>query len=305
MFPNGKGLTYISVITALGLMLSCAPEANQQDDAQSSEVVDDAEEMLEAPIEDQVHYQIPSPQEMIDFMQDGGFEFNSQLLLDPNKTDAFVDTKAKALNLGFYAADLVYASSYGELQHSVNCFNAINKLADELGIASAFDNALKDRIKNNLDHPDSLQMISDDSYYKIIDELEQGDRGMVVAMIAAGGWLESVYIVLSSMDKFDPQDPMIQRLADQKLIFENIMLNLEKYKGTDAIDWTIGDFGNLQYIFDAFEEDVTNTELKQGEGKRRVLGGSGKISINREHYDALQDKVIFLREAIALNIENN
>ena len=247
---------------------------------------------------EKVYYQVPAPDEMISFIKQGGFDYDGTFLNPADRADQHVDQKAQALNLGIYTADLTYMATYGQFQESIRYFNVVMKLADKLGVSSAFDEALVSRVKNNLTNADSLETISADSYYSIVDNLERSQRGHTLAMIAAGGWLESMYVVVNLMKKYDAESPFTQRIADQKLVFKNLWLYLEKYQDEPTVQTTLQDFNKLKSIFDSFEQTSYSTSLKKS-GSQMVLGGSGKIIMTAEQFDQLKNEVISLRNSIA------
>jgi hypothetical protein len=237
----------------------------------------------------------------MEFLKAGGSEFRAEILCSTDIREQYVDLKGKSMGMGIYIADLAYTASFSEFQSSIKYFNAIVLMADDIGIGSSFDAALMSRIENNLEHSDSLQAISDASYYKIIGELEANDRGHVVGMIAAGGFLESLFIAVQLVDKFDAEDPLIQRIAAQKLIYENIMKYLEQYKDDQNVEWTIMDMTALNEIFLEVSDNRRDTELKKNESGKNVLGGTGGVYITEPEFEDLRDKVTQLRNAITFN----
>ena len=280
------------------LFLSC--NSGSSTESQENNVQDTADMAMEMkPEETQVYYQVPAPDEMIAFIKEGGFEFNTDVLNPTEHLDQYTDQKSQALNLGFYTADLTYMASYGEFQESGRYFNVIIKLADRLGISSAFDEALVGRVKNNLENSDSLEIITNDSYYSIVDNLEGSNRGKTLAIIAAGGWLESMYIVVNLLDEYKEGEPILDRIADQKLVYENLMLYMAKYENEAAVHSTIEDFKALGSLFENFKESSNASAELSTSGKMKVLGGGAKISITADQFNELKLKVTEMRNGFA------
>ena len=289
---------YINYLTAFALVLavsSCVDEGPKEETAEEGTVTE------EVVIEDQVHYTIPSPHETMEFLKASGSEFNGSILCSTEIRERYVDLKGKSMGLGIYIADLAYTASFSEFQASIKYFNAIVLMADDIGIGSSFDEALMSRIENNLDHSDSLQAISDASYYKIIGELEASDRGKIVAMMAAGGFLESLFIAVQLVDKFDAEDPMMKRIAAQKLIYENIMNYLDQYKEDQNVEWTIQEMSALNDIFLEVSDNRRDTELKTNEKGKKVLGGTGGVYITEPEFEELREQVTKLRNSVTFN----
>ena len=114
-----------------------------------------AEELVEELVEDnqgnKTYYQIPSPDEMFGFIKESGLEFNGELLNATQNSDSYTDPKKQALNFGIYSANLAYTAAYEEFDKTIKYFGTIQKMADQIGISSAFDNCPHQ--KHIADHP--------------------------------------------------------------------------------------------------------------------------------------------------------
>ncbi len=291
---------YLPALSMLVFMASCAEESGHVEDQEDVVEIGSEEEVV---VEDQVHHQVPSPHEMMEFIKASGSEFNANLLCQTSAADKYVDLKGKSMGMGIFIADLAYASSYSQFQEAVKYFDVVVKMSEDVGISGVFDEAMMENMKTNLDHPDSLEAMTSQSYYEIIAELEGSDRGKVVAMIAAGGFLESLFIGVQSVQDFQENDPVIKRIADQKLIYENIMMYLEKYKDDQNVEWTIQDMSALKNIFDEVSDNRRDTKFSTGENGKTVLGGTGGVYITEQEFEVLKDDVTKLRDMITFNFK--
>ncbi len=52
------------------------------------------------------------------------------------------------------------------------------------------------RLEANLTRGDSLEVISNDAYQRAYEKMQQESMGPVLAMVLAGGWLESMHLVM-------------------------------------------------------------------------------------------------------------
>lgn len=295
-------LFYAIALFFIVFSLSCAEETGT-DDANGEEFVEEGMNGDEV-IEDKVYYQVPTPHEMMEFIKLSGSDFHDEVLCNTEIHDRFVDLKGNSMAMGIYIADLAYTASFEKFDHSIKYFNVVTKMADEIGIGNVFDEQMLTRIRENLDHPDSLEKISNDSYYRIIRDLEASDRGKVVAMIAAGGFLESLFIATQLVDEFDEKDPLIKRIADQKLVFENIMAYLNQYKDDQNVEWTINDLQALEGIFLEISDNSRQTKIATNEKGKKVLGGIGGVYITEQEFLELRYQVAFLRNTITFNPPN-
>jgi len=149
------------------------------------------EETIEEVVEDveiqgnETYYQIPSPDEMFGFIKESGLAFNGEILNSIGNSDAYTDPKMQALNFGIYSADLAYTASFEEFNETTKYFGTIQKMAEPLGLNSAFDKTLIERAQANLGNADSLVAITNTSYFAVVDYLEQNEQGDKLGIIAA------------------------------------------------------------------------------------------------------------------------
>ncbi len=263
------------------------------------EPIEDAVEDTD-PVENETYYQIPSPDEMFGFIKESGLEFNGELLNPIQSASNYSDPKMQALNFGIYSADLAYTAAYEEFSETTKYFGTIQKLAEPIGISSAFDKALIERIQGNLDNADSLVVITNTSYFSVVEYLEQNEQGDKLGIIAAAGWLETVYVVVNTTN-FDKNKEAVDRLADQKLTLDNLLDYLNKYKSNADVNEVLGWFNDLETVFAALSEEEgseSGISFKKKDDGKMVLGGGSSITITKEQFNAIKDKVNEIRNNI-------
>jgi len=278
----------------LVMMTSCGG-----DDPVIEEAIEEAVE--EIPEENTTYYQIPSPDEMFGFIKESGLSFNGELLNPIGNSDSYTDPKMQALNFGIYSADLAYTAAYEEFNETTKYFATVQKMSEPLGLNSAFDKSLIERAQANLSNADSLVAITNTSYFAVVDYLENNKQGDRLGLIASAGWLETVYVVANTIDYAKDKDA-VDRLADQKLALDNLLDYLLKYESNADVAEVMGWFNELEAVFAALpeEEDETGSGLsfKKKEGGKMVLGGGSSISISKEQFNAIKEKVNEIRNNI-------
>jgi hypothetical protein len=243
-------------------------------------------------------YQIPSPEELFAFLQGGKLPFKANLLNPIDKANQYVEVKSKELNFGIYIADLAYSAAFSRYQESLKNIESVRKMSEDIGISSVFDAALTKRIQNIFENADTLLNVTNSSYYKIVTYLEENERNRTLALISTGGWLECLYIFTNLVDKYNPNDPTVQRIADQKLTFENLLEYLKKHQEDINIKSTIEDLEPLKNAFAALEEVKINQASSSGSGNVIVVGGSKKINITESQFQTLKEEIAKIRNKI-------
>ena len=292
-------LSFIALgLFACGLLLSCeedqkpktAPAASEDPKNPAGDPADSG------PSAHETYYQIPSPNDLITFVKEGGLSFDANLVDSEIKISDIVGKKSQALNFGKNIADVAYASTFGNTDRSRVAFSNLERLSNDLGISTLFSAALLNRIKENLQNTDSLMMISNDTYFSTIDYLEDNGKGDLLGLMAAGGWIESMYIVSQSVGEFDAEAVAVEQIADQKPTFENLMAFLGKYKSDPDVAAVLESLGQIQSIYDGIPDG--SSKMQKDESGRMVLGGS-KRTINQEQFDQLKAAIASLRNDFA------
>lgn len=215
---------YLLAIATASLLASCGSSTKKDD--QSSDEFKQAEESLKDQIKDVV-YNIPSPSEIPYLLQATGAEFNQSLLNDRKKVDQYLTRNEKAaLNLGVYAADIGYLSSYEKTQEAIDYLSSAKKLADNLGISS-FDPEVLKRFETNISNKDSLATLLDGAVKKTDKYLKDDSRTKLAALLVTGSFVEGLSIstgliktypnnVLKEADRNNVLTPLIRVILEQE-----------------------------------------------------------------------------------------
>jgi hypothetical protein len=249
--------------------------------------------------ESQTYYLIPSPEGLFSFIKDGKLKFSKEVLNPTNNIDNYIDTRSKELNFGIYSADLAYVASFNKYQESVDYLNTVRTLSDEIDISAVFDQNLIKRIDNIIDNQDSLLRVTSDSYISIVRYLESANRKKSLALIVTGGWVESIYVVVNLIDTYKQDEKVINLLASQKHVVNNLFAYLEQLKFDESIQRTINDLQPLRNFYESLE--VQKDESGQGittKGDKIVVGGTTKIIMTEDQFKTLKKEVTEIRNKI-------
>jgi hypothetical protein len=148
-------------------------------------------------------------------------------LNDRKKVDQYLTRNEKAaLNLGVYAADIGYLSSYEKTQEAIDYLSSAKKLADNLGISS-FDPEVLKRFETNISNKDSLATLLDGAVKKTDKYLKDDSRTKLAALLVTGSFVEGLSIstgliktypnnVLKEADRNNILTPLIRVILEQE-----------------------------------------------------------------------------------------
>lgn len=193
--------------------------------------------------------------------------------------------------LGALFANLEYLIQYEEPEVTASCFSGISELADSLQIGQYFNHMVINRILFNNPSPDSLILISVNSFYMMEHSLRQSGRGILGALMITGTWLERLYLTTQAAEAIrevevgeaaqsiqpttvtreareNAREALHAMIAGQKLILTDILLVLNTFKDDQVIQDYITDLEILKSIYDdvkiIYEVDNPRTIERDG-----------------------------------------
>jgi hypothetical protein len=260
---------FFIVLLAAGLA-SCGSSSKDEKD-KNSEEFNEANETLKKQIEDVV-YNIPSPSEIPYLLQATGAEFNESLVNPRSKVDQYVTRTDKAsLNLGVYAADIGYLSSYDKTQEAIDYLTSCKTLADNLGLIGTFDAEVIQKFEQNISNKDSLTHLLDKTIKRTESYLNDDNRNKLSSLVIAGSFIEGLYIstgVIRSYPKnILPDDkrnlvltPIMRIVLEQRKSVTDLLKMLNAVDQTDPVTAIISELKSLEKAYAALniEEQIKN-----------------------------------------------
>ena len=248
-----------------------------------------------------VFYAVPSPSELSAMIKATGANYNKNMLNLPANVNKYNTIIQKSLNLGVYGADLSYTSTFDQTQEAMVYMGICKKLADGLGITDAINENTVKRMEKNLNNKDSLLKIISDTYLETDIYLKNNDRAGVSALVVAGGWIEGLYISTNIAATNDKNELIVKRIAEQKLILENLIGLLETNEANDNAPDLMASLKELKTIFDGVkmtEPAAAATVKTDTATQKTVIGSNGELSLSPAQLAEITKKVAAIRTSI-------
>ncbi len=294
-----RTLQYISLFLVFTIaIVSCRSNNSKNKSGAKEEIskIDSVKTQL-----NEIYYRFPSPDEMFQYIENKGLQFDNNLILPIKDVEKFLDSKSQSVNLGVYTADLAYITLFQKYKESLDYFQVTYMLAEKLRITSSFNDAFIKRVENNLNNLDSLKVYSGEAYSIITSYLVQNDKEKVLAQISVGGFIESLYIALNLINNYSPDNITIQRIADQKLAFDNMLKYCEVYKNDPNIKELLDEIEPVQVIFDNLKIVKGETKTSRDKSGKLIISGGDRIMITKEQFNELKKATGEIRNIITLN----
>jgi hypothetical protein len=242
-------------------------------------------------------YQMPTPNELFRIIRELDGAGQKGALSAPMKADRFATLRARSLNFGVYATDMVYASNFKITSEVVRYYLACKDIGAQLGLTSSFSPEMQVRLEKNITHGDSLDVLTNDAYYSAYQKLQEEDMGPVLTLVLAGGWVESMHLVMSKVESYDANNAIVDRIAEQKVSLEQLCDMMEAQKDDENVAPIRLQLMAIRDIYDQL-----NVVRKAHDGAspsgRMILGDDVSVSLTPEKYNQLKSAVGKLREEI-------
>ncbi len=245
----------------------------------------------------EVIYVLPSPNEILAEIFMNEVEINPSFVNPHTNAKDYLDTRSQAVNLGVYIADFAYLSYSSENTTELEYLKVIKKLSEDVNIYGLMENKTMERIQNNLTKKDSLNKISQELYYKISNNLENSNRENIFTLISTGAIVESLYLSVMLVDDFDDYKEIIEKMYEQKFVFDNFYEYAQVYADDPYIKSIIDQLEVLKQTFDQLKKEEMEQKVVEEEGKMRFTGGS-KFIVNNKNFDQFKTNVISIRNEI-------
>lgn len=303
--PNSIKFLFLIAIAALATFLILQPSSETEN--KEAAIEQETEEAIMADVEktgnifkyNNILFSLPSPYQISLLLEKSGISYNKDLLNSTKKSGDYVDNFSKAINFGVYGSDLGYINIYRQTQDAASYFAVLKILSQEVGLYNAMDKPTVERIENNIENRDSLLVIVSNTYRKIDDYLKANNRENTGALILAGGWIESVYLLTQQL-KDHPNKELMERISEQKRPLENLIKLLVPYSNESKDYYFLVDkLIDLAYTFDEIEEQYKYVApITDSRKKMTIVKSKSDLVMNKEQLAKITEKVAIIREHI-------
>jgi len=239
---------------------SCKPLSDKNRTGKKVLLKPVAKEVIESELKEFI-YPLPTSFEVTEMINDLELGYDIGVSNFTENADQYFTEEKKAINLGVYGADLAYASTYQMKQEVMLFLETSRKLADDLGIASIYDEGLISEVENSIDKKDELVDIITNSFYDIYSQLNQNGKANLAFLGVAGSWVESLFITTQVSANVYHNIGLVKIIHKQKTSLVMLMDLLNDNKGDEKIDKMIIELTPLYNIYETVDENFSEKQV--------------------------------------------
>lgn len=269
---------YFSVIVLATLSFLGCKNSEKSEDAEEVATEADANSKTNEHISAQnVFNSIPARADIIKLISEDKIDYDPDYLNNPEVASKYALENSRALNLGVYGADLSVTGAFDQTQESMLFLKCVNILSKNLGVSTAFDQTMMDRMELHKESRDSTLEIIAQSFRKADEFLKENGRPGTSALILCGSWIEGMYVSCQIAKRINSFNTIKTILQQQESLKHLIIMTDASGLGEDATYVTEG----LKTIQENIKEANTKNEF--------TLENIKKIN---ENVAALRKKVV-------------
>tara|TARA_B110000438_G_scaffold186587_1_gene178260 strand:- start:613 stop:1488 length:876 start_codon:yes stop_codon:yes gene_type:complete len=255
-------------------LFACNENSNyEKKSSLNSDIIDTIIEAKDTHVEN-IYFNVPTPMETAYILKKAGAIYDFSLPLEPNKAQDDYTSEEQALLLGIYGSDLNYTIVSSKNQETMFYLNSTKVLGEKLGLGNILNEEVKNRVENNINSKDSMQVIISDLFWKVEMSLKSDGRESISALIIAGGWIEGLYIATQISDQMQDNKEIKSIICQQKHSTKSV---LELLKNNRVSNHT------LETVIEPLEEINTALSLLKLEDQtiaNQENSSSGTLLIN-------------------------
>jgi hypothetical protein len=185
-------------------------------------VVDDAVKMIEK-------YPMPSSYEMIEFLNNSGAGYVFDITNPAENVSNYISYKQKSINLGIYAADLIYTITYQKNAETAVYLDNFVQLVEDLEISN-LNREFFQSVQSNLDNKDSLLILIKGAQYDTHKNLEENNKNEVALYALAGSWIEGMYLMSATLKFAENQQAIYEKMLQNRSSLNDLLMVMSPYK---------------------------------------------------------------------------
>jgi hypothetical protein len=271
------------------VFISGCGDAGSTDSSGEGALFSEAEEKIFKDIS-KIIEDLPPPSIVPTTMQELGAEYDEALTNDLSRLDEYlVENNKAALNLGVYAADIGYLIAYDQVQASMDHITACQKIAENLGVATAFDLELIQKFEASMDDHEKMITLFNETIITTEKRLGDSDQLENAGLVLTGSFIEGLYLAVTVIDNYHKSnksaesdqllEPLVKLVLEQEQVLIDIISLLKDIPPNSKLNRMIAELNVLKLLYDG---DLADIEKEMAENADLVITEEMLFDINLE-----------------------
>lgn len=284
-----KYILTMGVLSALTFINACSSDSDTKTEEQLLAGSDKKPDIqISKEVFDEMIQSLPQPIEIANIITKAKMPFSKEMLVPSQNAANYPDKYYQAMAFGAYGVDLGYINLNDKKLYVIEYLESIKNIAAELKVDQFFDFQTLYEMTKNRHNADSLIHISTRNFNKIDEFLREENRGELSVLMLIGSWTEGMHM-FGQLYKKEANDDLLKRIGEQKVVFENVVLILEKLSKIEHFAKLKADAAEVKSAFSTVKisYEYHEPETKEVNGELVIIDKTEtKVELSKE--DALK-----------------
>jgi len=303
-----KYLLFVGTSFLSALMISCSEGSDSKTESQIlSESNKKADVQINRAVFDEMIHSLPQPIEIANIITKADMPFSKEMLVSSDNSESYTDKYSQAMAFGAYGVDLGYINLNDKKIYVIEYLEAIKNLSEALKVDQFFDFQTLYELNNNRHNADSLIHISTRNFNKIDEFLREQNRGELSVLMLIGAWTEGMHMFGKLYTK-SPNDDLLKRIGEQKVVFENVFLILEKLNKIEHFNKLKTDMTPIKTAYEKVQISYVyhQPETKEVNGELIIIDKTeSKVDLTKEDAELIIKTIADFRQKYLVTATKN
>lgn len=204
---------------------------------------------------------ISPPLELTYIINDLELNFSPKILSDPKSVENYENSLDQAAAIGVYGSDLVYCLIYNRNDLAMQYLSAIRQLSVSLNLTEVIDFDKLEKLANDEAEPDELAANFTMQMENVHNHLSNSNRLDQSAMLAFGGWIESIYITSVTGQQVDEiTEEVVELIYYQTTLSQTFLDIFTNFNDLRVMESNSGNLEELIAMYGEFETQLMKAE---------------------------------------------
>ena len=208
--------------------------------------------------------------------------FDENLLNSPENVKYYSTSRMRAVNMGVYGAELNYLIHFSQSQFSMKYVVASKQIADQIGVAMAFDQDAVREYQSNVESNDSLITVIFGVYDNARRMLKNEEQFMLSSLVIVGSWVENMYITTKLFKRIQStslKSKIVTKILEQKDYLSQVVEAVELLDEGDNVFVTemLQSLNEINKVYSGFgdrllsEKDIHDLEIEIEKVRTQII----------------------------------
>ena len=208
--------------------------------------------------------------------------FDENLLNSPENVKYYNTSRMRAVNMGVYGAELNYLIHFSQSQFSMKYVVASKQIADQIGVAMAFDQDAVREYQSNVESNDSLITVIFGVYDNARRMLKNEEQFMLSSLVIVGSWVENMYITTKLFKRIQStslKSKIVTKILEQKDYLSQVVEAVELLDEGDNVFVTemLQSLNEINKVYSGFgdrllsEKDIHDLEIEIEKVRTQII----------------------------------